>query len=453
MKNKRRILVVEDDELFRQAMTDYLANTYLLSVAVSAEEAITLLAVGPPDLILLDITLPGADGTTLLQRIRKEWPQLPVIMLTAIDKIQTVVECIKLGAFDYLAKPLIVEELLTSIQRALESTDIRQELEQRRRLQLAENREYRLLGESPAMGKVRKEIEVVARSDSPVLIVGETGTGKELVAREIHARSARATEPFVAINCGAIAKDLFESEFFGHKKGAFTGAQTNEIGKFQLANRGTLLLDEISELPFDAQTKLLRVLEHHEFYPVGSTGLMRVDVRVLAATNRNLEDLVQQRLFREDLFFRLNVYTIHIPPLRERPEDMEVLAEFYLAHFNAKFGKEFRKVAPEAREVLLKHPWKGNVRELRNLMERIILSEDGTYIEKKHLLGVLPFAASASSSDVSFKLPQNGIDLEELEKNFLVQALELAGGNKTKAAKLLGLTPATLYYRLEKYHL
>jgi two-component system response regulator AtoC len=449
---KRKILLVEDDELFRQAMNDYLAENYIISAADSAETALALLNKEHPDLLLLDITLPGQNGIGLLKLIRNRWPEIPVIMLTAIDKIQTVVECIKLGAIDYVAKPIIVEELLASLERALETSEVRKELEQRRVLQLAENKEYRLLGNSPALEKVRKQIQLAARVDSPVLIIGETGTGKELAAREIHSCSSRAREPFVAINCGAIPKDLFETEFFGHKKGAFTGADASEIGKLQLANRGTLLLDEISEMPLEAQTKLLRVLEENQFYPVGSTQLIYVDIRVIACTNRSLEEMVKQKLFREDLFFRLNVYTIHIPPLRERHDDILFLSEHFLQHFNRKFGKRFGTIAAQAKEALANHPWKGNVRELRNVLERTILSEDEEVVEKEHLFGTT-VSSMLENRENSFQLSPEGVDLEELEKDLILQALRVANGNKTKAAKLLKLSPPTLYYRLEKYGL
>ena len=256
--------------------------------------------------------------------------------------------------------------------------------------------------------------------------------------------------PFVAVNCGAIPKDLVESEFFGYKKGAFTGAQGSEIGKFQLADHGSLLLDEISELPLDAKTKLLRVLEEHEFYPVGSTQLVRVDVRIIASTNKNLQDMVKRNLFREDLLFRLNVFSISIPPLRDRTEDIMVLSEYFLKHFSSKFDKQFHGISDDARDLFLKHSWNGNVRELRNLIERVVLSENGPLIEAAHLR-FMDSVQSGELSAGSIKLTERGIDLEEVEKKLILQAMKMAKGNKTKAAKLLNLSPPTLYYRLEKY--
>jgi DNA-binding NtrC family response regulator len=451
---RKKILLVEDDKLFQQMVKDFLVDFYEVIPSESAESALDILRKTVPDLILLDIRLPEMDGIEALKRIKTLWPDIPILMLTAVDRVATVVEAMKLGAYDYLTKPLVGKELLIRIDRALESIEIKRELERRRKLQLATNKEYRLIGASAALEKVREQIQIAAVSDVTVLIQGETGTGKELVAREIHACSSRADEPFVAVNCGAIPKDLIESEFFGYKKGAFTGAQRNEVGKFQLADRGTLLLDEISELPLDAQTKLLRVLEEEEFYPVGSTELVRVDVRIIASTNKNLKHLMEQKTFREDLFFRLNVYPISIPPLRERPEDIIPLAEYFMERFSTKFGKNFTAINPEAKEILLKYPWRGNVRELRNVIERVVISEKGTLIEKEHLSFIETLSPIELSKD-SLKLPEIGLDrmLEETEKRLLLEALKLARGSKPKAAELLKISPPSFYYRLEKYGL
>lgn len=451
MVARKNILLVEDDELFRAAMNDFLAERHDIWTAETGEKALLLLEKRPPDVVLLDITLPAMSGIEILKRIKETRPHVPVVMLTAIDRIASVVECIKLGAFDYLAKPIIVEELLSTLDRAIEAQEIKCELEQRRKLQLVTNREYRLLGESPALQKIKGEIQRVAKTDSPVLIQGETGTGKELTAREIHASSSRASRPFVAINCGAIPKDLVESEFFGYRKGAFTGAHANEIGKFQLANHGTLLLDEIGELPLDAQTKILRVLEEQEFYPVGSTELVKVDVRILSSTNQDLEVMIRERTFREDLYFRLNVYSITIPPLRERPQDVIYLAESFLQQFSKKFNKNFEGITEGAKELLTHYLWKGNVRELRNLIERIALAEEGPYLTEQHLY-LIHSAIRPDKADL-LRLPSTGVDLEEIEKTLLIQALNMANGNKTKAARLLNLSAPTFTYRLQKYGL
>ena len=449
---KKRLLLVEDDGLFREAINDFLDDRYDVANAESGEKALEFMASSAPELVLLDISLPGMDGIALLQRVKASWPYLPVIMLTAISHIPQIVESIKLGAENYLTKPIDGEELVLVIERALEASDIRRELEHRRNLQLTDNLAHRIVGVSTATDRIRNEIQQFGKSGVTVLIEGESGTGKELVARGIHACSARASGPFVALNCGAISKDLVESELFGHKKGAFTGAQRDHMGKFQLAHHGTLLLDEISELPSEAQTKLLRVLEEHEFYPVGSNELVRVDVRIIASTNRHLQELVDQSLFRQDLFFRLNVYSITIPPLRKRPEDIVPLAKGFVEEFNRMFRKRVEKISSEAEARLLKHPWRGNIRELRNVIERIVLSIDEPAIRKEHLF-FLEGPITESSFGMTVKLPEGGIDLEEVEKNLMLQALQVAKWNKTKAARLLNLTAPTFYYRLEKYGL
>jgi len=343
---------------------------------------------------------------------------------------------------------------LVRIERALEPLEDESELEQRRKVQGAIPKECPLIGTSSALEKIRAQIQTVAASDTTVLIEGETGTGKELIARGIHAQNSRAGHPFIALNCGAIPKELVESEFFGYKKGAFTGAQSSGMGKFQLANRGTLLLDEIGELPLAAQTKLLRVLEEKEFYPIGSAELVKVDVRVIASTHRALKDLVERKVFREDLFFRLNVYPIFVPPLRKRPEDIPPLAEHFMKGLSSQFGKNFREVSPEAKKLLLTYPWPGNVRELRNVIERVVLSEKGPVLEKEHL-SFLEAPLLAESSEAWLKLSERGLDalLEDTEKKLLLEALKLAKGNKTQAAKLLKLSLPAFYYRLEKHGL
>jgi DNA-binding NtrC family response regulator len=449
--NRKQILFIEDDELYREAISDYLIEKFEVLSCESAEQGMRLLTKQQPELVLLDISLPGMQGLEFLKKVKSSRPQLPVIMLTAHESVPKVVESMKLGAYDYLTKPIDADNLLFTVKRALETSDIRRELEQRRNLQLVSNKEYKLVGSSSALNKVRREIEIVGTSDSTVLIQGETGTGKELVARAIHACSTRASNPFVAINCGAIPKELMESELFGHKKGAFTGAQRDTIGKFQLADRGTLLLDEVSEMSQEAQTKLLRVLEEQEFYLVGSSDLVKVDVRVIASTNRNLRESVEKGLFREDLFFRLNTYILNIPPLRERPTDIIDLTNYFMSENNIKFDKHFKEISSEAEAALLSHPWKGNVRELRNVIERMILFEEGPVVKKGHLHFITNNSPLEKKPGNDFDLPLGGVDLEEIEKKLMLQALERTKWNKTKAAKLLNLSPPTFYYRLEKY--
>ncbi len=450
-QHRKTILLVEDDELHQEAIKDFLGEHYDIQPAGSAEEAQRLLNEILPDLILMDINLPGIDGVDMLKKTKKRLPNVPVVMMTAVDHIPTVVECMRIGAFDYLAKPINAEELMVTVPRAFESADMKRELDQRRRIQLDKNKEHQFIGKSRALNKIRKEIQAIGRTAVNVLIEGESGTGKELVAREIHASSPRANKPFVALNCGAISKELIESELFGHKKGAFTSAHKDQIGKFELANHGTLVLDEVSELPLEAQIKLLRVLEEHEFYPVGSSQLKRVDVHIVACSNRDLAAMVQENSFREDLYFRLNVVSILIPPLRERPEDIVTIAEHFIQQYNQRFGKNFKGLSPEARSIMQKHPWKGNGRELRNTIERITIFEDDEFIQPEHLHFIQNHRLVAKASSDPFQLTEDGIDLEEVEKSLLKQALELSKFNKTKAAKLLNLSPPTLYYRLEKY--
>lgn len=462
--NRDYLLLVEDDDLFRKVTSEILLEKYEVSAAESAEVALRILQQSVPDLVLLDITLPGLDGIEMLKKLKANYPYIPVVMLTALEKIPKVVESIKLGAYDYLTKPVLAEELFLTIEHALESMEIKGELIRRRQLQLLDNKEYLLIGNSPALNRIRQEIQIVGKSNSVVLIEGETGTGKELVARSIHAQSQRASSSFVALNCGAIPKDLMEAELFGHKKGAFTSAQSDEIGKFKLADHGTLLLDEISEMSAEAQAKLLRVVEEQAFYPVGSSDLMHVDVRILVSTNRNLQQLVEKKLFRQDLFFRLNVYTIFIPPLRERPEEIMALAEHFMQQFNHKFGKKFSEIKPAAKAILMHYKWPGNVRELRNLMERVVLANDGEVITPQHLFFLQSPADTAAaeapeqtpeSGDGETVIGSEGLDdaLAVFEKKLLIQALNDCHWNKTKAAKLLKLSSPAFYYRLEKYGL
>ena len=444
--------MVEDDELFRRSTARLLRDNYQVAVAGSVAEAAESLKTIEPDLIMLDMMLPGQSGMELLRLLKSRPTRPPVIVLTAVDRIPTVVEAMQEGAINFLTKPLRYEELLLSIEQALYTSEMRSEVEQRRNLQLDTNRRFQLLGSSEAIERVRNDIVKVGPTDATVLIKGETGTGKELVARGLHAASGRASGPFVAINCGAVPKDLFEAEFFGHRKGAFTGADTPAVGKLRLAHKGTLLLDEIGELPLTAQVKLLRALEERQFYPVGGQELVAVDTRVVACTHRDLEDMVEEGRFREDLYFRLNVYQIDLPPLRDRGEDVLGLARHFLNTFNLKFQKEFQDFDEGARALLLEYSWKGNVRELRNVIERVVLAEQGRTITEEHL-DMLRRGSRRSKSWTSFELSDEGIDFEEVEKRLLMQALERTGGNKSRAARLLRMSPPTFYYRIEKYNL
>jgi DNA-binding NtrC family response regulator len=450
---RRKVLMLEDDALFARSVRRVLDDQYDASTVVKVSEALEAVSKDPPDVILLDMMLQGESGMDLLEAMKERTAEIPVIVLTAVDRVSQVVQAMRAGATDYLTKPCSFDELILAIENAVEHSAMREEVRRRRDLQVEANRQGTILGTSGAIERVRREIATVGPTDATVLVVGETGTGKELVARAIHAASPRASGPFVAVNCGAIPGDLFEAEFFGHRKGAFTGAQSSATGKLRLAHGGTLLLDEVGELPLEAQVKFLRAIEEQEFYPVGSSELVRVDTRIVAATHRDLGEMVAAAEFREDLFFRLNVFQIDVAPLRERPEDVLVLAASFLEHFNQKFRKRVTGLSKGARKVMLDYPWKGNVRELRNVIERSVLtSEDGGEIAEDYL-GLLLGRRQAAASPVGFRLPEDGIDLDEVEKSLMEQALERSGGNKSKAARLLNMSSATFYYRVEKYGL
>lgn len=450
--SKKTVLILDDDALFARSLKRVLDQKYEVETAVKIAEAMELLAKNPPDVILLDMMLRGESGLDFLDQIKERTSEFAIIALTAVDRLENVVRAMRGGATNYLTKPVAFDELILAIENAVETSAIRGEVKRRRDLQVEANRERTLLGTSEAIDQVRREINTVGPTDATVLIHGETGTGKELVARGIHAASPRASGPFVAVNCGAIPGDLFEAEFFGFRKGAFTGAQANSSGKLRLAHGGTLLLDEIGELPLEAQVKFLRALEEQEFYPVGSSELVRVDTRVLAATHRDLQEMVDERKFREDLFFRLNVFQIVIPPLRERGEDVVLLAETFIEELAKKFRKEMTGLSDGAKRVLMDYPWKGNVRELRNIIERLVLTGDDSEISEGHV-NLLLGRRQAPTPSGTFHLPEGGIDLDEVEKSLLVQALKKTNGNKSKAARLLKMSSATFYYRADKHGL
>lgn len=449
-----KILIVDDDRLLQNSLRTILSEKYDPLIAGSGEEAIRLLTEKSVDLVLLDIRLPGMDGIETLQRIKAMRPELLVIMMTAFEDIKTVITSMKMGGYDYLVKPLEVEMFELVIEKALETLRLKKEVEELRRVYRKKFNIENIVGESEGFKKVLEFADKVAKGyDTTVLIEGESGVGKEVVARMIHQRSNRFDKPFVGINCGAISKELLESELFGYEKGTFTGGlQEGKQGKIEMAESGTLLLDEVSELHPAAQVKLLRFLEEREFYSVGGTHKKKADVRVIAATNKSLDTQVQAGAFREDLFYRLNVARVVVPPLAGRKADIIPLTMFYMQKFNEKFSKNFRGITPEARKMLVHYPWRGNIRELKNAVERVVLMEDGDHIEAAHLAFLaFPYHAGQQKNDLSVTLPPDGLDLEELIKQLIVQALEVSGANKTKAAKLLGISRPTLIYRIEKH--
>lgn len=449
-----RVLIVDDDRLLQNSLNDILSEKYETIIAGSGEEVPSILHKKAVDLVLLDIRLPGIDGIETLKLIRKIDDKLHVIMMTAYEDVKTVITSMKMGAYDYLVKPLEIDELELIVEKALETVKLKKEVERLRQEYLKQFGIANIIGESAGIKDALRLAEKVAQSpDTTVLIEGETGTGKEIIAKAIHTHSNRISKPFVSINCGAISKDLVESELFGYAKGTFTGGlQEGKKGKFELASEGTLFLDEIEELAPSAQVKLLRIIEEREFYSVGGTEKKKVDVRIIAATNRGLEEQIKEGTFREDLYYRLNVLKIYLPPLRERKEDIIPLALCFMNRFNEKFGKGFQGIAKDAQKLLVDYPWRGNVRELRNIIERVILLENDRMLQVKHLAFLTGFRKPAPDEPgFGIHIPPSGIDIEELNKSLVIQALRMSRGNRTKAARLIGLTRATILYRMDKY--
>jgi two-component system response regulator AtoC len=506
------VLIVDDERTLARAIKAFLAESgYEAEVAGDAEQALRLLDSLRPDVVFTDLRLPGMNGIDLLRRIREFDPALPVIIMTAHGTIEGAVEAVKLGAFDYLKKPVDLEELKLLADRAREHSQLRQELSYYRRREAARAPSLDgVIGESAAFRAVLDQARQIAALEEtpPVLITGETGTGKGLVARTIHGRSRRAARPFIEVNCTALPATLMEAELFGHERGAFTDAKESRMGLFEAADGGFLFLDEVGDLELPLQGKLLKAVEERTVRRVGGTRDRKIDVRILAATNRDLERDARQERFRRDLYFRLAVIILHLPPLRDRGEDVLVLAQHYLDRFNAKYGKDVRRIDPRARERLLAYPWPGNVRELSHVIERAVLWSRGTVLDPEQLslatsapvttalpgtaggtaagsaAGGIPTADVAgggtaatgpatgaagkalpatarpngSTADVpgpraERDLPPAGMDLEGWERAMIVQALKECDGNQTRAAQRLGISRDTLRYRLKKHGL
>jgi two-component system response regulator AtoC len=444
------ILVVDDEALIRWSLTERLSSEgYEVLEAETGQAALDTLLEGV-DLVLLDYRLPDTDGVSVLRRMKEVDPDLLVILLTAYASVDTAVEAMKLGAYHFANKPFNLDEVVANVERALETTRLRRELRQYRTSAARPYSLQRLVGESPAMAALRALAARVASSPaSTVLLTGESGTGKDLVAKIIHYSSDRASRPFMNITCSALPEQLLESELFGHERGAFTDARMQKKGLLEMADGGTVFLDEIGEMTPGLQAKLLRFLEEKTFRRVGGAHDIRVDVRVVAATNRNLEEEVAKHRFRADLFFRLNVLPIEMPPLRARPDDIPILAEYFIDAFNTEFRKRVQGATPAAYTLLKAYGWPGNVRELRNVIERAMLLSDADRLDARDF-AVTPAAVSTGDE---FELPPAGVDLEKLEQSLLVQALKRSGGNQTKAGTFLGLNRDQIRYRIEKFGL
>jgi len=462
------ILVVDDEPLVRNLLAEFFGSHGFEIVGVGDGQAgIDLLKQRKFDLFFVDLSMPGMGGIDVLREVKALNIHIPSIVITGFGSIQSAVEAVRLGAYDYITKPFNLDELMITVNRAFDHTKLQKENTLLKK-QIKEKYSFKkLIGNSRRMQDLHKFIGKISDTDSTVLITGESGTGKELVAKTIHFNSSRERGPFVPLNCGAIPRDLIESELFGHEKGAFTGAINSRIGRFELANGGTIFLDEIGELPYSLQVKLLRVIQEREFERVGGTRTIKVDVRILAATNRDLEKAVAEHTFREDLFYRLNVIPVHTPPLRKRDDDVLLLINHFIAEFCRRKKKPLVKVSREASDVLRDYHWPGNVREVENAVERmIILNESGEigvedlpqHIVASRGIGAKlhPGPAGAPPADVPAHVPwtESGVDLngilEEMEKKLIVQALRQSGGVKNKAAVLLGLNRTTFLEKVKK---
>jgi two-component system nitrogen regulation response regulator NtrX len=445
-----RVLVVDDETAIREAIRMTLEyEGYRVDEARSGQEGIDKATKTPYDAILLDIKMPVLDGIEVLENLKEQRVQTPIIMVSGHGDISTAVECTKRGAFDFLEKPLNRDKLLLSVRNAVRTQKLEEEVGE---LRERAERDYQLVGESPAMRELKGQIELAAPTKATVLIQGESGTGKELVAREIHRRSSRSRMPFVQVNCAAIPEELIESELFGHEKGSFTGAVRKQTGKFVAADGGTIFLDEIGDMSLRTQAKVLRVLQEGEVEPVGSATVVKVDVRVIAATNKDLTDEIRAGRFREDLYYRLNVIPVRTPPLRERREDIPLLAQHFAALFSQEYNRHPKKFTPAALKALQDSAWRGNVRELRNMIERLVIMVPSDSIDITDLPAEF-FRAAGEIIASAMRLSKLQEFKDEAEKAFILAKLRENGWNVSKTAEAIDTPRSNLYKKIEQYNI
>jgi len=450
----QKILVVDDEQLIRWSLEQNLKKQgYEVTTAASGEEALKMVREDPPDLMLLDIQLPGMNGIEVLEKVKELETDVLVIMVTALGVVETAVKAMRLGAYDYVNKPFNLDELAIVIKKALETGELKREVAHLRSEQTKRYGKNNLVGTSRHMQNVMSMVDKVAKSDaSTVLIQGESGTGKELIAKAIHYESARADRPFMAINCAAVPETLLESELMGHEKGAFTDARNQKKGLFEISDGGTIFLDEIGDMELGMQAKLLRVLEERAFRRVGGVKDIQIDVRIVSATNKDLLKAIEEKTFRNDLYYRLQVIPIYLPPLRERKEDILTLVKHFIDYYNHEFGKSVKGVSKMAEKFLVEYAWPGNVRELKNIIERAIILESDETLMLEHLpQEIIAKTSGGGGNLVNFRLPPEGIDIEDVERELIRQALESSEGNQSKAAKKLTLGIDAFRYRMKKF--
>ncbi len=443
------ILVVDDEAAHRLMLRAHLEDAgYLVLEAGDGEAALAVASAEPLDLVLMDLAMPRMDGLEALKRLKADYPHLPVLMMTAYGSIDSAVEALKAGAEDYLTKPLEMDEVLIKIARQLKAVSLARQVQVQAE-RLGERFDFSaLIGDSPPMRRLKETLALVAPSQATVLISGESGTGKEVAAQIIHQHSPRAQGPLVKVNCAALPENLLESELFGHEKGAFTGANARREGRFAAADGGSIFLDEVGEMSPATQAKLLRALQEGEYSPVGSNRVFNSDARVIAATNKDLAEAVAQGEFREDLYYRLNVVNLEMPPLRERGQDVELLAEHFLVRFNRENQRQLSGFSPEARTGLLSYAWPGNVRELINAIERAVILAAGPVLQA----GDLPLGEGVPAAQGPEGL-HAGMSIRQAERLLIEKTLEATGGNRTRAAELLGITRKTLQNKIKEYGL